>query len=437
MRRHEPWCCALAVCVAACANQAPAQALHRSAFVANNGNLEGSVSSYRVRADGTLELIEKEVIGSRPNTQVYHPGTNAQTISISPNGRFLAAGHGTSSTTQEQLTILEVAPNGTLSIFAIVQVADSPLCVRWIRDDVFCVTRTTSGQNYVDVFRFDPNGSPPGIVAIDIEPSGSFATWLAVHPSGNFLYSQTTGPSVVFPFRIEVDARLTPLAPLVTPSYPLGLGISPDGTKIYAGGGISAGGHAVCGAFIDGAGGLSAMPGSAFFSPGTSPKQVVISSDNALAFVAHGTDSTVRSFFIDEATGALSATGFSRAVGIQGSLGEIGVLGGLLFVIDRDTINDGVRGLMSFTVQPDGSFPINGAIVDSAGITPYALATWDTACPGDANGDRLVNFADLSLVLANFGASGPVGATPGDVNGDGVVNFADLNIVLANFGAEC
>jgi hypothetical protein len=56
-------------------------------------------------------------------------------------------------------------------------------------------------------------------------------------------------------------------------------------------------------------------------------------------------------------------------------------------------------------------------------------------CPGDTNGDNVVNFTDLNAVLADFGLSGE--SLTGDVNGDGVVNFTDLNEVLANFGTEC
>lgn len=54
-------------------------------------------------------------------------------------------------------------------------------------------------------------------------------------------------------------------------------------------------------------------------------------------------------------------------------------------------------------------------------------------CPGDANGDGVISFADLNLVLTNFG----VEIDEGDLNGDGVVNFADLNLVLSNFGVGC
>ena len=51
--------------------------------------------------------------------------------------------------------------------------------------------------------------------------------------------------------------------------------------------------------------------------------------------------------------------------------------------------------------------------------------------------DDLTNFADLNIVLANFGASNGPGFTPGDANADGVVNFADLNATLAAFGTGC
>lgn len=56
-------------------------------------------------------------------------------------------------------------------------------------------------------------------------------------------------------------------------------------------------------------------------------------------------------------------------------------------------------------------------------------------CPGDTNGDAVVNFADLNNVLSDFGQTG-VGLA-GDVNGDEVVNFADLNLVLSFFGTNC
>ena len=58
-------------------------------------------------------------------------------------------------------------------------------------------------------------------------------------------------------------------------------------------------------------------------------------------------------------------------------------------------------------------------------------------CPGDTNGDRVVNFDDLSDVLSAFGLIGAPGQYPGDLNGDGAVNFDDLALVLGAFGTFC
>ncbi|MEA5486611.1 hypothetical protein [Pseudanabaena sp. CCNP1317] len=63
------------------------------------------------------------------------------------------------------------------------------------------------------------------------------------------------------------------------------------------------------------------------------------------------------------------------------------------------------------------------------------LGAATTPCPGDTNGDGVVNFSDLNAVLSAFGQSGA--GIPGDLNGDGVVNFSDLNIVLSEFGSSC
>ena len=65
----------------------------------------------------------------------------------------------------------------------------------------------------------------------------------------------------------------------------------------------------------------------------------------------------------------------------------------------------------------------------------FVARAGSTPCPGDANGDGVVNFADLNVVLGQFGTSGP--GLAGDVNGDGTVNFADLNLVLSAFGSSC
>ncbi|MFN0138225.1 MAG: carbohydrate binding domain-containing protein [Phycisphaerae bacterium] len=68
-------------------------------------------------------------------------------------------------------------------------------------------------------------------------------------------------------------------------------------------------------------------------------------------------------------------------------------------------------------------------LVELAGNAPVP-------CPEDLNGDEQINLSDLSILLANFGASS---ATPeqGDTDGDGDVDLTDLSRVLAIFGTAC
>ncbi len=59
------------------------------------------------------------------------------------------------------------------------------------------------------------------------------------------------------------------------------------------------------------------------------------------------------------------------------------------------------------------------------------------SCPGDVNGDGVVNAGDFNILASHFGQ--PSGATlgEGDLSGDGAVNSADFNVLAANFGGVC
>lgn len=93
-------------------------------------------------------------------------------------------------------------------------------------------------------------------------------------------------------------------------------------------------------------------------------------------------------------------------------------------LIDPITTHD--SGLYEVIVSNDC-----GEDQQSIGITVFA------ACPGDADRNGMVNFADVTSVLANFLMNYLPGSGIGDANVDGIVNFADITNVLANFGAAC
>jgi|GEM_PF-1492312 len=56
------------------------------------------------------------------------------------------------------------------------------------------------------------------------------------------------------------------------------------------------------------------------------------------------------------------------------------------------------------------------------------------SCPGDFDGNGVVNFSDFSLLLTQFGCEV---ACQADLNADGIVNFSDLVILQSNFGLFC
>ncbi len=67
----------------------------------------------------------------------------------------------------------------------------------------------------------------------------------------------------------------------------------------------------------------------------------------------------------------------------------------------------------------DANFTINGAV----------------SCPADLDGDLVIGFGDLNLLLGNYGQSGP--GLAGDLDGDNDVDFADLNALLGLYGTNC
>lgn len=78
-----------------------------------------------------------------------------------------------------------------------------------------------------------------------------------------------------------------------------------------------------------------------------------------------------------------------------------------------------------------------GTLSDMSFAPASVWAPSAAACPGDANGDRSVDFFDLIAVLDGWSATGAPGWRPGDVNRDGAINTLDLNLVLSYFSTEC
>jgi 6-phosphogluconolactonase (cycloisomerase 2 family) len=436
---------AAAAALVAFSGQAAGQALQKAAFVANNGNIEGSVTSFTFDAGGAPVFVGKYITGAGSGS----PGNNAYAIALTPDGKYLITTHATSAVIVEQISMFQVNADATLTQVGVFQTPDSPLAAAWINDKFLAVTLTNvGGNNKVIVYRFDRG--PLTLTEVDRKDTGGFTGYLAVHPSRQYIYTQDSpwsgGNYVIRAFEVGPLGWLTFIGEAhSSPYYALGMSVTNDGRHLYGGGGISGGGNIIVGFDISAQGQLSWMPGSPWFSPGSSPspKQAVPTPDDRYLFVGHGSSSEVRSFAIDGQTGDLTDTGFAYDVGIQGDLGGIAMLGDwVLFTRKYASTTYGPTGLMSWTVHENGSFTANGPVVSTQGSLPQFIATWNppvVACYANCDGstaEPMLNVADFSCFLQKF-AAGHEYANCDQSTTEPVLNVADFSCFLVRFAEGC
>lgn len=419
------------------AGSASGQATQPIAFVANNGNLEGSVSSYAIFECAAPVVLSKFITGARGSTSQDEPGANVISLDLSPSGRYIATGHASGSLSGDQVTILEVAANGSLSLVLEKFVPETSFSVLWMSETLLAVTQTQAfGTNELVIFDFDPSG--PTLTEVSRALCGTFATKLTKHPTLPMVYVNDSGSvSEIRAFSVGVGGALTQVQQIGLAHYPLGIEVGPDGRYLYAAGGISNGGNKFSIFSIGPTGLLTGLAGNPFVSPGSSPKEFAVDPSGTMLFVEHGTDATIRSFFLDAGTGAATSTGQSFDVGLQGTLGATATWRGVLFATDESTAIDGVRGLYALAVDPGSGAmtPINAVPVDSTGITPESIVIWDPTpdCAADLNDDGVLDFFDIQVFLALFSVNDPAA----DLNGDMVFDFFDIQEYLSLFSQGC
>lgn len=76
---------------------------------------------------------------------------------------------------------------------------------------------------------------------------------------------------------------------------------------------------------------------------------------------------------------------------------------------------------------------VNEVETDCTGTTQTATLSLAAACPGDLDGNRAIDLADVAIMLSSYGSAGPLG----DVDHNGSVDLADLTIVLGLYGTTC
>jgi 6-phosphogluconolactonase (cycloisomerase 2 family) len=336
-----------------------AQSIAPAVFVTNN--VGDSVTSFTVNPDGSLTRVAAFASGDGP-----------QTISLSPDGRFLAVANGTASITTEELRVFQVNSDATLTPRLTTAVPDSPLDIQWVSNSHLAVTQT--GVSNVRTYTYNDAG--PSFVQTDIEGTGSFNSRLHYSPTRSTLYANnTSGGAGINVFNVS-RAGLMSFVEIEPVSFAVDMAATHNGNFLYGAGGISGDGNRIHGFSVAGNGALTALPAASFTSPGESPKVIAFSGDDKLLIAGHGTDATVQTFLLDGVTGNLSSSGFSFDVGLQGTLGDLQTLGDLMFVTDSSSSTDGLTGVYSFRINGDGSLTQLGPILDTLGARPEYIATW-------------------------------------------------------------
>ncbi len=336
-----------------------AQSIAPAVFVTNN--VGDSVTSFTVNPNGSLTRVN-----------VFPSGDGPQTLSLSPDGRFLAVANGTISSTVEELRIFQVNPDATLTLRLTTTVPDSPLDVQWVNNAHLAVTQT--GVANVRTFEYDPTGNT--FTQRDIEPTGTFNSRLHYAPARNTLYANNTGSGAgIRAFTVAPGGQLN-LIDNEPVSFAVDMAATHNGNYLYGAGGISGDGNRIYAFTVAPDGSLTQHPAGSFTSPGESPKVIAFTDDDRVLIAGHGTDATVQTFLLDAATGNLTHSGFMFDVGSQGNLGDLQTLGNLLFVTHSASDSTGPAGIYPFTINPNGSLTQNGPILDTLGARPEYIATW-------------------------------------------------------------
>lgn len=174
------------------------------------------------------------------------------------------------------------------------------------------------------------------------------------------------------------------------------------------------------------------------FEPVSGDATVAIQKSPTTFFTATvtGADADVTGFTIDRtsSTGALHKHLTLRVDDADADLGTIVPTG--IYVISYVLSYPGATAEPSYLVINGGLGAAGDEDVDAALAWLESELFGGPECPGDVNGDTVVDLSDLGIVLANWARTDATRAD-GDLDGDMDVDLSDLGVVLSEFLSPC
>lgn len=403
--------------VLALAAAAGAQPAQKTLFVTNNVGSPGSVTSFRVTPGGTLDLA-----GVFNNV-----GVNPQDCGLTADGSRLIVLNATASVTTEDIYTARVNADGTILVNPVPNtVGDGPLALHVTGNDLLLVPSATLDN--LNSYRINFNNLTP----INQVFAGAFPTKPIATPDNKFAYCiGSSSPNDVVlctidPFGVLAFVSGTDIAG----GGGFGAAIHPSGDTLYVSTGLQ---NLILQYSININTGALTLVGShsSGGAPHNSAVEIALHPQGTYLYVCHVVSDTLSVLRVNPDR-SLSTTGFMQDVG--NDIRDVITDGVYVYVTDESTLEPGV-GVIVYRIEPDGSLSFVSGPTPTGGGRPQFMSIYippppPPMCLGDANGDLMVDFADITATLAQWGTAGPLG----DADHNGVVDFGDITAELANWG---
>ncbi len=344
--------------------------LKAATSVVLQNNVGGNLT---VSADGTFTFAAPVLFG----------GTYSVTVLTQPAGQICSVGSGSGTMAAGNVTGVTVNCKGSVPSYAY-------------------VANNGAGNDSIAQFTFGGGGSLAAMAPATVTtlPLGTTPTWVAVAPSGKYLYSANNGGSVS-QFTIGATGALTPMVPaaLATGINTFSIVVDPSGRYAYA---TNMGSATVSQFTINATTGALTPMTPATVAAGASPSYITVDPSGRYVYVTNwtgGASGSVSQYTIG-ATGALvPMTPATVAAGVGPDTITVDPSGQHAYVANMSM---GVSGTIS-----QFNIGANGALVP---MTPATVVTGLGTNPLNVAIDPLNRYAYVALSVAGSIAQYTIGA---------------------------